>query len=78
MSRMDLTSLTIDAAKLRAAREKAGLSQQDVADAGVGVQKAAISKYELGNGLPSAEVLVRLCALYRVKITDLTSEEVAV
>lgn len=70
---MDLTNLSIDAAKLRRAREDAGLSQQAVADS-VGVGKAAISKYELGLGFPSAEILARLCALYKVELSALTYE----
>lgn len=62
----------IDPARLREARERKGLSQAKVAEA-VGVQKAAISKIEVGQGLPSANILARLCELYGVEISDITN-----
>lgn len=70
--RMDVTDIDIDPAKLREARERKGLSQAKVASA-VGVQKAAISKIEVGQGLPSANILARLCELYEVEIGDITN-----
>ena len=73
---MDLTDIDINPAKLREAREKKGFSQQKVAEA-VGVQKAAISKIELGQGLPSANILARLCELYEVEISQITNRAVA-
>jgi len=69
----DLTQTQIDANKLKEARERKGLTQAEVG-AAVGVQKAAISKIECGIGLPSAETLARLCALYEVGITELTTQ----
>jgi transcriptional regulator with XRE-family HTH domain len=72
---MDLRDIDIDPAKLREAREKRGLSQEKAAKS-VGVQKAAISKVELGQGLPSANILARLCELYGVSISDITNRSV--
>jgi transcriptional regulator with XRE-family HTH domain len=72
---MDVTDIDIDPAKLREAREKRGLSQAKAAQS-VGVQKAAISKVELGQGLPSANILARLCELYGVAISDITNRNV--
>lgn len=73
---MDVTDIDIDPAKLREARERKGLSQAKVASA-VGVQKAAISKIEVGQGLPSANILARLCELYGVEIGDITNRSSA-
>ena len=67
---MDVTDIDIDPAKLRQARERKGFSQAQVAQA-VGLQKAAISKIEVGQGLPSANILARLCELYGVEIGDI-------
>lgn len=70
---MDLTNIRFDANKFKAAREKKAMTQAEVAQA-VGVEKAAISKYEVGVGLPSAEVLAKLCALYDVTLADFLDE----
>jgi excinuclease UvrABC nuclease subunit len=59
----------------RTRRHVLGYTQQQVAQA-VGVQKAAISKIEVGQGLPSASTLVRLCELYGVEISDITNRTV--
>lgn len=67
----DLTKIGIDSTRLKKARQKAGLSQSEVA-AQVGVGKAAISKIELGQALPSADVLARLCKLYSLEIAELS------
>jgi DNA-binding XRE family transcriptional regulator len=53
-------------------RRDLGLTQAKVA-AAVGVQKAAISKIEVGQGLPSANILARLCELYGVGIDEITN-----
>lgn len=74
MSRMDdLTIIEVDAGRLRHYRELAGLSQSAAASR-VGVQKAAISKYELDHATPSGDVLTRLCILYGVNVTDLAKK----
>jgi transcriptional regulator with XRE-family HTH domain len=67
---MDVTDIDINPSKLREARERKGFSQAQVAQA-VGVQKAAISKIEVGQGLPSANILARLCEIYDVDIGDI-------
>lgn len=72
----DLTNIGIDASKLRRARDKSGFSQSQVADA-VGVQKAAISKIECGRALPSADLLARLCKLYEIEISNVTTRKAA-
>jgi len=72
----NLTRIKIDPTKLKAAREKAGLSQSEVATQ-VGVGKAAISKIELGEGLPSANILARLCKLYQLEIAEISSSRAA-
>lgn len=69
---MDLTYIGIDPEKLKEARKRLELTQSEVAGA-VGVRKAAISKFECGIALPSAEILARLCLLYEVDITDITT-----
>jgi transcriptional regulator with XRE-family HTH domain len=69
----DLTGIHIDPVKFKAARERCGLTQEQVGEA-VGVQKAAISKLETGYGRPSADVMARLCLLLKVEISELTSE----
>lgn len=69
---MDDNDITIDPVRLREARERKGLSQAKAAEA-VGVQKAAISKIEVGQGLPSVKVLLRLCELYGVDVGDITT-----
>jgi transcriptional regulator with XRE-family HTH domain len=74
---VDLRHIQIDAGKLKQARQQArggkGYTQAE-AGAAVGVHKAAISKIENGLGLPSADVLARLCALYEIEISALVAE----
>jgi len=72
----DLTQIGIDVRKLKKARDKRELTQSAVAQV-VGVQKAAISKIECGRALPSADLLARLCKLYGVQISEITSRAVA-
>jgi DNA-binding XRE family transcriptional regulator len=60
---------SVSPARLRAAREAAGLSRERVA---VEVDRSwrAIYSYEDGTNTPPVPVLVRLCELYRVKVDD--------
>lgn len=67
----DFTNIGVDGSKLKKARDKSGLSQSEAGRA-VGVGKAAISKIENGGKSPSSDVLVRLCKLYGVDISDIT------
>jgi transcriptional regulator with XRE-family HTH domain len=66
----DLTQIEVDTKRLRHYRELKQLSQNAAASR-VGVKKAAISKYELGQITPSGDVLARLCILYEINITDI-------
>ncbi len=61
----DLKIAEVNPERLKTARELSGLTQQQVADR-VGVTKQTLSNYECGHGLPSANVLSRLCFLYRI------------
>ena len=56
--------------KLKAAREKANLSQQEVADK-LNVSRQAISKYELNINEPDLETLKELSCIYEVDINYL-------
>lgn len=71
-----LTDITIDHEKLRAARERKGLTQEEAGER-VGVGSGQISHIECGRKLPSAEILARLCLLYEIGIAELTSEPAA-
>lgn len=77
----DLTTISIDGAKLKTARERAdggrGITQE-TAGLAVGVGKAAISKYERGSTMPSGEILVRLCALYEIEVSQITKDELTI
>jgi transcriptional regulator with XRE-family HTH domain len=62
------------AARLRAAREQAGLSQGQVAKL-LGLQRPSISEIEAGRRKVSAEELTRFSDIYNVSISWLTKEE---
>jgi len=66
-------SVVFDPARLRAARQKTGLSQRAVA-ARLGRCGAAITQYETGTRMPSAAILISLAELYGVKVEELCSE----
>ena len=66
----DLKTAEMNPLRLKEAREATGLTQQQVADR-IGVTKATLSNYECGHGLPSANVLSRLCFLYRIDAAGL-------
>lgn len=59
--------------RLRACRERAGLSQEQVAEA-IGVHLMTVSRYERGRQDPSTRVLVALSALFDVSIDWLLRE----
>lgn len=67
---MDLMTLKIDPEKVRAAR--GGRSPTEVARA-VGVSYTQLWNIESGKSRPSAEVLIRLCSLYGVELSTLTT-----
>lgn len=62
------------AARLRVAREQAGLSQGQVAKL-LGLQRPSISEIEAGRRRVSAEELARLGRIYNVSISWLTEEK---
>lgn len=70
----DLTNIGVDYAKLKAARERTGKSQSEVARI-VGVCRQMISHVETGRKLPSADVLTRLCRLYGISLAELETRE---
>lgn len=55
-------------------REKAGMRQQDVADA-VGVTRSTVGKWETGVAHPSVDVLKKLRALFKCSADDLLAED---
>jgi transcriptional regulator with XRE-family HTH domain len=62
------------AARLRAAREQAGLSQGQVARH-LGMHRPSISEIEAGRRRVSAEELARFSEVYRVSVSWLTEEK---
>lgn len=68
----DFTQIIIDPVKLREARESAGYSQEAAGKA-VGVIKQTISNIECGVALPSGNILARLCTLYGVDVSAVTT-----
>lgn len=69
----DLLNISIDPVRLREARERVGLSQEE-AGALCGVSNRQISHIECGTKQPSSEVLVRMCAAYKVELSEVTTE----
>lgn len=67
----EVLNISIDPARLREARERAGLSQSE-AGALCGVTYQQISHIECGVKQPSSEVLVRMCAAYKVELSEVT------
>ena len=55
------------AERLKAQREKLGLSQGDVADK-LHITRQTVSRWETGKGTPDLENLVLLSEVYQVKI----------
>lgn len=66
----DLKTAEMNPVRLKEAREASGMTQQQVADR-IGITKQTLSNYECGHGLPSANVLGRLCFLYRIDAAGL-------
>lgn len=58
-----------NAETLRQRREKANLRQQDVADK-VGVTKMAVSLWESGTNMPTADKLAVLAELFKCRVDD--------
>jgi transcriptional regulator with XRE-family HTH domain len=60
-------------ARMRELREKAGMTQRDLAQR-LGVFQTATSKWELGQTQPSHEDLLALCGIFGVTPSDLFTE----
>ena len=67
------TQITL-AARLRAAREQAGLSQGQVAKM-LGLHRPSVSEIEAGRRKVSADELTKLANIYAVSISWLTGDE---
>lgn len=55
------------------AREKAGLTQKEVA-AAIGVDQSAVSFWETGKTAPRASILVKLAGLYACTVDELLAD----
>ena len=56
------------------AREKAGMTQNEVAKA-LGVNQSAVSFWESGRNLPRGKQMVKLAKLYGVTVDELLRED---
>ena len=56
------------------AREKAGMTQKEVAEK-VGVDQSSVSLWENGKNFPRAAVLKKLADLYHCTVDDLLKED---
>lgn len=65
---------TIDSARVRAAREAAGLRRETVAEA-LGIGYGAVQAYELGASDPSVRVLVGMARLFGVTVESLCRDD---
>lgn len=74
-------SLPFNSARLRQARERAGLTQEDLAkrtsDSACPVDRSSISHYEAGDRPPSAPALKSLSDALALPVDDLLDETVA-
>jgi transcriptional regulator with XRE-family HTH domain len=69
----DLTTIRIDAGQLVKARTEAGISQSEAARR-VGIARQQLWNYEHGLFAVPSHVIARLCALYKIPISTLTTE----
>lgn len=67
-------SMPLLAAKLIELRQQLGWSQQQVADY-LGLTREGYSHYERNTREPSLEVLVKLCNLYQIDISEIVNEK---
>ena len=58
------------AENFRNARLEANLTQQQVADT-LGLDRSAVAHYEMGDSMPNARNLQKICDLLSVKFNDL-------
>ena len=52
------------------ARKTAGLSQQQVADA-IGLDRTAVAHYEMGDSMPNARNIQKICGLFNITFDEL-------
>ena len=57
----------------RTARINAKLTQQQVADI-LGLDRSAITHYELGNSMPSAKNIRKICEMFNITFEELFRE----
>lgn len=57
----------------KTARMRAGLTQQQVADA-IGLDRTAIAHYENNDSMPKPRNLNRLCELFDISLSDLLKQ----
>ena len=55
------------------ARIKAGLTQQQVGDA-IGLDRSAIAHYEMGDSMPNARNLQKICELMNITLDELLAQ----
>ena len=70
---MVATPNTVVGKRLKAARSKAGMTQEEAARAADCTQES-IANYEAGNRLPRLEIAVRLAKIYSVSMDSLYGE----
>lgn len=63
----------IMAAKLKAARTAAGMTAAEVGDK-VGKSAKTVYSWETGKGQPDADVLIKLCRIYKMDVGDFFTE----
>lgn len=62
------------AAKIRSLRLQKGLTQEELGNS-INIQKAAISKYEIGRAVPSVDILIKLADLFGVSTDYILDRE---
>lgn len=62
------------AARIRKLRLQKGLTQEELGNS-INVQKAAISKYEIGRAVPSVDILIKLADLFGVSADYILGRE---
>jgi len=72
---MTETRPRLDPVRLREARRRCGLRQEDVA-ARLGYSRHAVTAYELGYRTPPSNVLIAMAAMYGVTVEQLCVREV--
>jgi transcriptional regulator with XRE-family HTH domain len=70
----EMTTRETMARKLKAFRLASGLSAADVGDA-IGKSPKTVQAWEVGRGQPDADVLMELCEVYDVRISDFFLDE---